>query len=278
MIDTLRTYRFGLIAVAIFIALLASSLTIVGEDRQVVIERLGTPDRVINRFRPGEASGAGLIAHIPLFERAISLPRGLVTFSHGGKRVQSANQQWLLLDTDVTYRIIDPVKLVDGLGGAAGIDGRLQALLPDLLDSELAKRNSSQIAGPGAGGANAAILRGLDTRTRQFGIQIVDLRIARVSLDKSGIDLVYQRMNDQIGSEVEAIKYRSYADAAEVTARAEAEAATLRQSRASQNQEFYAFFKAMRSYEALYGDPKRPNTTTIVLPPDSGYLKHFGGK
>jgi len=42
--------------------------------------------------------------------------------------------------------------------------------------------------------------------------------------------------------------------------------------------EFFAFFEAMRSYEQMYGDPDRKNTTTIVLPPDSGYLKHFGGK
>ena len=53
---------------------------------------------------------------------------------------------------------------------------------------------------------------------------------------------------------------------------------TKRQRSADQDPEFYSFYRAMRSYDELYGDPKRKNTATIVLPPDSGYLKHFGGK
>jgi membrane protease subunit HflC len=277
MIDTLRSNRWLVLFIAVLAVLLASSLRVVGEDQQVVVERAGTPDRVINRFRPGDASGAGLIAIIPLYEQAIVLPRGLTGFSHAGKRVRSADQQWLLVDTDLTYRIIDPVKLVTTLGSAGKIDAQLQALLPGLLDAELAQRGASLIARPGAGGANAALLRGLDVRARQLGIQIVDLRLAKVKLDDAGEQNAYRMMTDRLTAEVRDIKYRSYNDTVDLTLKAEAEAAARIQRSAAQDREFYAFYTAMQSYAALYGDPKRPNTATIVLPPDSGYLKHFGG-
>jgi modulator of FtsH protease HflC len=278
MVDTLRRNRWLLLFVAFLAVLVASSLKVVGEDQQVVIEQMGRPDRVINRFRPGDASGAGLIAVIPLYERAIALPRGLIGYSQAGKRVRNADQQWLLVDTDLTYRIIDPVKLVSTLGSADKIEAQLQALLPGLLDSELSQRGADLIVRPGAGAANAALLHGLDGRTRQFGIQIVDLRLARVLPDEAGLQSVYRQMDERLTAQVREIEYRSYNDTVDLTTKAEAEAATRIQRSAAQDRDFYAFYTAMQSYAALYGDPKRPNTATIVLPPDSGYLKHFGGK
>lgn len=274
----LREYRFGLIALALLVLLGGASVIIVGEDRQAVIKRMGEPHRVINRFTPGDASGAGIAAMIPLAEQVVWLPRGLVPFSHAGKRLRSADQQWLLVDTDVTYRIIDPVKLVETLGSADKVDGQIKVLLPALLDAELGQRSAGDIARPGAGGANAALLKALDGKTRQYGIQIVDLRIARVTLDEAGLQATYDRMRERHEGAVFAIQAASADDAARITAEAEANSATLLQQSAAKDPEFYAFFEAMRSYEAMYGDPDRKNTTTIVLPPDSGYLKHFGGK
>lgn len=274
----LREYRTGLFGL-LFLALVGgSSFVIVSEDQQAVIQRMGAPDRVINRFAPGDASGAGIVARIPLVEQVVWLPRGLVPFSHAGKRLRSADQQWLLVDTDVTYRIIDPVRLVTTLGSADKVDGQLKVLLPALLDSELGQRQAGDIARPGAGGANAALLKALDGKTRQYGIQIVDFRIARVNLDEAGLQTAYDRMRERHEGTVFAIQASSADDAAAITAEAEASAATRLQQSAAKDPEFYAFFEAMRSYEAMYGDPDRKNTTTIVLPPDSGYLKHFGGK
>lgn len=274
----LRENRFGLFALALLALLGGTSFIIVDEGRQAVIQRMGEPDRVINRFAPGDASGAGIAARIPLFEQVVWLPRGLVAFGQAGKRLRSADQQWLLIDTDVTYRIIDPVKLVKTLGSADKVDGQLKVLLPALLDAELGQRAAGDIARPGAGGANAALLKALDGKTRQYGIQIIDLRVARVSLDQASLDPTYERMRERHEATVYAIQTASAEDAAGITAEAEAEAAARLQQSAARDPEFYDFFKAMRSYEAMYGDPERKNTTTIVLPPDSGYLKHFGGK
>lgn len=274
----LREYRTGLLGLAILALLGGSSFVIVNEDQQAVIQRMGQPDRVINRFVPGDASGAGIVARIPLFEQVVQLPRGLVPFGHAGKRLRSADQQWLLIDSDVTYRIINPVRLVATLGSADKVDGQLKVLLPALLDQELGQRQAGDIARPGAGGANAALLQALDGKTRQYGIQIVDFRIARVSLDEGGLQATYDRMRERHEGTVFAIQAASADDAAAITAEAEAAAATRLQQSAAKDPEFFAFFEAMRSYEAMYGDPDRKNTTTIVLPPDSGYMKHFGGK
>lgn len=278
MSQLLRDYRHLLFAL-LFVGLLGlASLSVVREDEQVVIERMGEPVRMVNRFRPQGPSGAGIVAHVPLLEQVISLPRGLVTYGYEAKRVRSSDLQTLLVDTDVTYRIIDPVRLVNTLGSVAKVDDQLKALLPPLLDQELAQRVMADIVRPGAGGANAALLRGLDARTREYGVQVIDVRIARVALDEDGRNVAFSRMQERLADALLDIEMKSASDALAVTAAAEAEATTRRKQSADKDPEFYSFFRAMRSYDEMYGDPKRKNSTTIVLPPDSGYLKHFGGK
>lgn len=277
MASLFHEYRSGLFALAFILLLGAASLTVVGEDQQAVIERMGQPERVINRFHPGGASGAGIVAKIPLVESVVWLPRGLVTFSHAAKRVKSADQQWLLVDTDVTYRIIDPAKLAGSLGSAEKIDDQLKSLLPAVLDQELGQHDVIDIARPGAGGANPAMLRALDARTRQYGIQVVDLRLARVLLDEGSLRSAYDRMRLRHEGSLAEIEKRSADDALSIASSAEADATARRKLSSDKDPQFYSFFRAMRSYDELYGDPKRKNATTIILPPDSGYLKHFGG-
>lgn len=278
MTQTLRQLRSGLFLLLVVLLLGTTSLTVVGEHEQAVIERMGQAERVVNRFRPAGESGAGLVAKIPLLETITVLPRGLVTYSYPDKRTKSADQQWLLVDADVTYRIIDPVRLTGSLGSAAKTEDQLKAQLPPLLDQELGQRSAVAIAQPGAGGANQAMLRALDKAVRQYGLQVVDLRIARVELDEGSLNSAYDRMEQRHEATLAEIEVRSANDALAVTSAAEAEATARRKRSADQDPEFYSFYRAMRSYDELYGDAKRKNTATIVLPPDSGYLKHFGGK
>lgn len=276
--NVLSEYRQALFALAFVLLLGFASIVVVGEGDQVVIDRMGKPDRVVNRFSPDGPSGAGVIAKIPLIDTVVWFPRGLAAWSHAGKRVRTADQQWLVIDTDVTYRIIDPVRLAARLGSTARLDDQLKVLLPGLLDQEMGQRQAADIVRPGAGGANAALLRGLDAQTRQYGVQVIDLRVARTSLDEGSQRLAFERMRQRHEGTLLDIEVQSARDAQAVTAAAEAYATGLRKRSSDQDPEFYSFYKAMRSYYELFGDPKRKNVTTINLPPDSGYLQHFGGK
>lgn len=274
-------YRFGLFAIAMMALLTASSFVIVSEDQQVVIARMGKPDRVINRFNPDNADGAGIVVKLPLIEQAVWYPRGLLGFSHPSQKIRSTDQLWLLVDTDVTYRIIDPVKLSGSLGTTTKLDEQLRALLPPLLKQELGQRNSGAIARPGAGGAAALLTKALDAQTRQYGVQVIDVRVARVTLEETSLSAAYSQMRERQESAIDAVRRKSADDAAAIVASAEADAATLLQQSGGRDPEFYAFFKSMRSYEEHFATPpakddKKPRPA-IMLPADSGYLRHFGG-
>ena len=147
---------------------------------------------------------------------------------------------------------------------AAGTDIGYQHLLDHALLPRVAKRLEER-------------LRALDARTRQYGIQVVDLRLARVLLDEGSLRSAYDRMRLRHEGSLAEIEKRSADDALSIASSAEADATARRKLSSDKDPQFYSFFRAMRSYDELYGDPKRKNATTIILPPDSGYLKHFGG-
>lgn len=275
--EFIRQYRQIIAAVAFVVLLGLASVIVVGEGDQAVIERMGKPERVVNRYTPDGPSGAGLVAKIPLIETAVWFPRGLVTWSDAGKRTRTADQQSLLIDTDVTYRVFDPVLLAKTLGSTARLGDQFKAQLGPLLDQELGQRDALSVIRPGAGGANAAMRGLLDERVRQYGVQVIDLRVARAGLDEGDQKLTFERMRQRHEEKLLDIEVASARDAQAVTGAAEAYATGLRQQAAAQDPEFYSFYRAMRSYYDMFGDPKRKNSTTINLPPDSGYLKRFGG-
>lgn len=260
-------------ALALLLAL--SSVVVVAENEQVVIERMGTPVRVVNRFRSDGQSGAGLAFKLPFVEQAVVLSRGLKGYSAGGQKVRSADAQDLLIDADVTYRIIDPVRLAKRLGAPQSLENELGRLVGPMLSGKLSDLSAATIAQPGSGGVARQLRTELDQQARQLGIQIVDFRVGRVNFAETSLQAAYDVMQARHLREVDAIDAERFASAKRTRAEVDAEKATILQASAGRDPEFYDFWRAMRSYAAVFEnpDPKRP--ATIVIPPDSSYLRHL---
>lgn len=258
-----------------------SSVVVVNEGQQAVITRFGAPLSVVNRFHPESAaapSGAGAVLKLPFIDKVIWLARGLVGFSLGDQKVHTADAQVLLVDTDVTYRIIDPVRLVGTLGSGDKVDARIGSILPSLLEEQLSQRNAAAIGTPGSGGAAQVLRAGLDAKMRAYGVQVVDLRIGRVVLPEGGQTLAFGRMKERHDRQAWDIADGSAQEARQIVAEAQAKSAEILQQSAGQDPEFYDYFSALRSYGSNFGDPARKGAATIVIPPGSDYLKHFNGK
>ena len=70
--------KAALVAVAVGLLVISSCLTVVGEEEQAVIVRLGEPNRVVNRFRPNAdfgQTGAGIVFRIPFFEQVVRIDK-----------------------------------------------------------------------------------------------------------------------------------------------------------------------------------------------------------
>lgn len=255
-----------------------ASVSVIGADEQAVVLRMGKPERVVNRYAPGNASGAGVIAHIPFIDRVVRLDRTMVTLGTQGVDVRTRDQQQLHLDFLGTYRIIDPVRVVRTAGNQERLAGDLAALLPSLVQAEFGGLDAAAVPLPGASGAWQRITAALDRHARAYGVQVVDVRVRRAALPEGAAQAAFNRMKDEREAQALAISDGGLQQALQIRSEAEVEAARIIGASAGRDSEFYDFYRAMNSYETMFGDPNRKDRATLILSPDSAYLRQMNGR
>lgn len=255
-----------------------SSVVIVPENQQVVITRLGKPISVVNRFRPDKAQGFGVVLKLPFVDQAVPLDRGLQGLELAGQQVDSKDGVGLVVNLQVTYRIIDPARLVEKFGSTERLAMVLNSSIPQLTGERLGQLPAATIALPGSGGAAQSLLADCDRKAREFGIQIVDLRVGKVALGEASLKTAFDIMQDRHLRVLADIGLASNQESRQIRADVDAENARIMQESAGRDPEFYAFFRALRSYDTVMYQPDASNPKTIVIPPDSAYLRYFNGR
>ena len=103
-----------LFAAILLLILVGSTFSIVPETKQAVIVRFGEPQRILNRYRPGEtfgSSGAGLAARVPFVEQIVWIDKRIQSISMENQQVLSTDQLRLQVDAFARYRIVDPLQM-----------------------------------------------------------------------------------------------------------------------------------------------------------------------
>ena len=280
MNDILRQNRPVLIALVVAIVLAFSSLMVVPETMQAVIVRTGEPVRVINRFRPNAdfgQTGAGLVARIPFLEQVVWIDKRVLDVDMERQQVLSVDQRRLEVDAYARFRIIDPVKMVETAGTTERVSEQLQPILNSVLRQELGKRSFASLLTADRGEAMKNIRNGLDQQAREYGAQVIDVRIKRADLpDGTPLESAFARMQSARNQEATTIRAQGEKNAQITRAEAQALASKTYADSFGKDPEFYDFYRAMQSYDATFAS--KDGTTSIILSPDNEYLKQFRGK
>jgi membrane protease subunit HflC len=279
--DIWEENRPALIALVVAVLAALSCLVVVPETEQAVVIRLGEPDRVINRYRPNVPfgqTGAGLTWRIPFFENMVTIDKRILSVDMQSQEVLSTDQLRLQVDAYARFRIIDPVKMVRTAGTTERLKEQLQPILTSVLRQELGKRTFQSLLTADRGAAMIQIRDGLDRESREYGAQIIDVRIKRADLPEGALESTFARM--QAGREQEAttIRAEGQRNAQIIRADAEATASKTYADAFNQDPQFYDFYRAMKSYDATFADPENKSGSTIILSPDNDYLRQFKGR
>ena len=280
MNEILRQNRPALIALAVAIVVAFSSLMVVPETMQAVIVRTGEPVRVVNRFRPNAdfgQTGAGLVARIPFLEQVVWVDKRVLDVDMERQQVLSVDQRRLEVDAYARFRIIDPVRMVETAGTTERVSEQLQPILNSVLRQELGKRSFASLLTADRGEAMKNIRNGLDREAREYGAQVIDVRIKRADLpDGTPLESAFARMQSARNQEATTIRAQGEKNAQITRAEAQALASKTYADSFGKDPEFYDFYRAMQSYDATFGS--KDGTTSIILSPDNEYLKQFRGK
>ncbi|SEL24714.1 membrane protease subunit HflC [Sphingomonas palmae] len=279
----------AMFAVLAAVIVAAMTFAIVPETQQAVVLRLNNPQRVVNQWQRGQTiggSGAGLIARIPLIDNIVWLDKRVLDADLDNTLVLSTDQLRLNVDAFARFRIVDPLRAVTSTGSTSNTEERvadqLRPLLGTALRNELGKVPFSLLLSPERGRVMDAIQNSLQRDARQYGVEIVDVRIKHADLpDGSPLESALQRMRTARQQEANTIRAQGQKQAQIVRAEADANAARIYADAFSKDASFYDFYRAMQSYRHTFGadgGPKPEGSTNIIMSPGNSYLREFEGR
>jgi membrane protease subunit HflC len=268
----------------VILVLIGSTFAVVPETRQAVIVRFGEAQRVINPYRNNEEfgrTGAGLIARVPFMEQIVWIDKRILSVDMEKQQVLSTDQLRLQVDAFARYRIVNPLQMYISARTEDRVSEQLRPILGSAIRNELGKRPADALLSPERGQLMTNIKTALNRVARQYGAEIVDVRIKRADLPEgTPLESAYQRMRTAREQEAGSIRAQGIKQAQIVRAEADAEAASTYAEAFGKDPDFYDFYRAMQSYEATFVGQKgvEQGRSNIILSPSNDYLREFRGR
>jgi len=275
-----QNHKLSIVALAALAIAMLSTLIVVPETAQAVIIRTGEPVAVVNKFKPNQPygqTGAGIWWRIPFFDRVEYIDKRVLTIDMEPQQVLSTDQLRLNVDAYARYRVIDPVKLVQTAGTVENVEAQLAPILSSVVRQELGRRSFASLLTAERGTTMQNIRRNLDTQAREYGAQVIDVRIKRADLpDGTPLQSAFDRMRTARQQEAATIRAQGQKNAQIIRAEADAQASKIYAAAFNKDPEFYDFYRAMQSYDTTFAEGG--GASQIIMGNDNEYLRQFRGR
>jgi membrane protease subunit HflC len=284
--------RLGLVIVTfvLLMLLLASTLFIVDQRNYAVVYALGEIKEVITR--------PGLKVKLPPpLQNVVFLDRRTQTLDSPETRpIFTAEKQSLVIDWLVKWRIVDPQEFIRKIGAdMQNAESRLSPIVQGALNEEVTKRSVRAMLSTERDKVMAGVITRLADDAKNFGIEIVDLRIKRVDFAAAITDSVYGRMQSErkrVANETrsqgaaegekikadaerqrEVILAEAYRDAQKLRGEGDARASALYAEAFGRDPQFAQFYRSLDAYRASF----RSKSDVMVVDPSSEFFRAMRG-
>ncbi len=281
-----RFYAFVTALAILIVVVVASTFTVRVTERAIKLE-LG---EVVNAdYEPG------IHFKIPFYQRVYKFDDRILTMDSSPDRYLTAEQKNLIVDAFVKWEIVDTVQFFKSTGGdEQRARGRLQQFVENQLKDEFGKREIVEVVSGERNEIMNAVRKIVDEKSKDLGINVVDVRIKKVELPQSVLASVYDRMTKEreavaqrfraegreeaqriraeANREVEEIAAEAYREAQGIRGEGDATAANTYAKAYREDAEFYSFYRSLLAYEESF----KGGRDSLVLEPDSEFFDYFG--
>ncbi|MBL4692822.1 MAG: protease modulator HflC [Magnetovibrio sp.] len=275
---------FGVIAVAAAIVGSASTFT-VDQTQQAMVMQFGNPQR--------QVSDASLHFKMPFVQDVVYYDNRILDLDPPPGQVILNDQKRINVDAFARYRITDPLRFFQALRTEAQFRDQVGRVLNSAVRNSMARNSLRDLLSNKREGIMSEIEQRLASETKDYGIEVLDVRIVRTDLPPEISQNVYNRMRSERVKEANQLRADGDKAKLEITSRADrdkvvilAEAQRLSQILRGQGEgarnrilgdaygkdpKFFAFYRSMKAYRSAFarGD------TNFVLSPDSDFFRYF---
>jgi membrane protease subunit HflC len=286
----MRTFFAGvLLLLGAAAAAAYSSLFIVHQNQQAIVLRFGDPRNIITT--------AGLNWKIPGIETVEYFDKRILDLDTAPQEVTVSDQKRLVVDAFTRYRIIQPLKFYQTVRSTQNVRSTLGPIVDSSMRRVLGNATFAEVVRDKREDLMKRIARSVNEEGKEFGIEVVDVRIKRADLPRPNSQSVFARMKSE--REREAAEFRAEGAAAANRIRANADrevtVLTAEATRKSELQrgegdgernrifaeafgkddasrDFFAFYRSMQAYDSSMAANKG---TRMLLSPDSEFFRYF---
>lgn len=280
--------RIGLIVVGMLLLMMTvmSTLFVVDQRNYAVVYSLGEIREVITE--PGLK-----FKMPPPLQNVVLLDRRTQTLdSPDNQSIFTAEKQSVVVDWLVKWRISEPRQFIRNTGiDLRNAETRLMPIVQAALNEEVTKRTVRAILSSERDAVMQGVMKRLVEDTRNFGIEVVDVRVKRVDFASSIAESVYRRMeserkrvaNEQrsqgsaesekiradADKQREVILAEAYRDAQKVKGEGDALASALYADAFGRDPQFAQFYRSLDAYRASF----RSKNDVMVVDPASDFFR-----
>ena len=176
----------GLVVIAVVIF---QSLFVVQEISQAIVLQFGDPKKIVTK--------AGLNFKLPFIQNVVYLDRRILNLDNAPEEVIAADQKRLIVDAIARFKIVDPLKFYISVGNERVTRSRLSTIINSRIRSVLGKQELATLLSTDRAKQMSIIQNDVNNEAKNFGIEIVDVRIKRADLPPANSEAIYKRMQTE---------------------------------------------------------------------------------
>ncbi len=278
---------FGVIVAGVIAVItLFSSLFTVNQVEQALVLQFGQLQREIRE--------PGLYIKIPFLQSVVHYDKRVLNINVAQQEALDLDQKKIVVDMYGKFRIVDPLRFYQSIRTEEALTSQLSNIMRESLLGILASVEMSRVMTAERADLMRQITAEVAQRTRQYGIDVIDVRMKRVDLPTENSKAVFDRMRTQRQQEAAGIRASGQRDAQALRAEADkqqviivanahreaeilrgegdAEATRIYNDAYGRDPEFFDLYRSLQAMEiGLSGD-----TTTYVGPPAGDFFRFFG--
>lgn len=261
------------------------SAFIVRQTEQAIVLQFGKPKETITR--------PGLHWKVPFVETVDYFDKRILDLDTASQEVIAADQKRLVVDAFARFRITNALEFYKTVRDEAIARQRLGNILESSLRSALGSSTFQDVVRDKRETLMLNIREDVNREAKDFGIEVIDVRIKRADLPEANSEAVYKRMQTERNREAAEFRAEGAAAANRIRATADREATVIKAEATKKGEQmrgegdaernrvfndafgrdpdFFAFYRSMQAYE----QGLKSGDTRLVISPNSEFFRYF---
>jgi membrane protease subunit HflC len=281
--------KYFIVLSVLLLILMFSSIFFVREGYQAIVLQFG---EVITK----QSLKPGIHFKIPFIQNVLHIDKRVLNLSSDSREVIAHDQKRLIVNYYVKYQIKDPVQFYRSTRTISNLESRLRPIIESNMREQIGFVPLISLLTEERSKVMHKIRLTSDEEAKNFGVDVIDVRVKRTDLPEENSDAIFRRMQTEREKEAKEIRAQGYEEAQKIMSTADKDRKAIlaeAYNRAEQikgegdaiatkiyntsyaiDKDFFKFYRTLIAYKVSFNK----ENTKFILSNDDKFLNILKGK